>query len=129
MSKIIFSAPSNYWFCIELFIMQETILEKCFQNVVYMAVSCVNFDARHDYYFVYFTTSHLFLPQIRILWLVWLSGFSPSLWTRGSLDQFPVGAHAWVVGWVPSGGCMGGNHTWMFLFLSFSFSSPLSKNK
>lgn len=42
--------------------MQESILEKsCFQNVVYMVVSDVNFVARHGYYLVYFTTS---LPSI-----------------------------------------------------------------
>lgn len=42
--------------------MQESILEKsCFQNVVYMVVSDVNFAARYDYYLVYFTTS---LPLI-----------------------------------------------------------------
>ena len=43
--------------------------------------------------------------------------------------RFPVRAHAWVVGQVPSGGCVRGNHTLMFLFLSFSLPSPLSKNK
>ena len=29
--------------------------------------------------------------------------------------QFPVRAHAWVVGQIPSRGCMRGNHTLMFL--------------
>ena len=33
---------------------------------------------------------------------------------------FPVRAHAWVVGQVPSRGCARGNHTYMFLSLSFS---------
>ena len=46
-----------------------------------------------------------------------------------SLVQFPVRAHAWVAGHVPSGGSMRGNHTLMFLSLSFSFPSPLSKNE
>ena len=36
--------------------------------------------------------------------LVWLSGFSASLRTRGWLVQFPVRAPAWVVGWFPVGG-------------------------
>ena len=31
-----------------------------------------------------------------VLWLVWLSGLSASLRTKGSLVQFPVRAHAWV---------------------------------
>ena len=52
----------------------------------------------------------------------WLS---TSLKTKGSPVRFPVRAHAWVVGQVPSRGCMRGNHTLMFLSLSFSFSSPL----
>ena len=58
-------------------------------------------------------------------WLVWLSGLSVSLWTRGSPVQFPVGAHAWVLGQVPRRGCMRGNHTLMFL----SFLSPVPSRK
>ena len=62
-------------------------------------------------------------------WLVWLSGLNAGLETKGSLVQFPVRAHAWVAGQVPSRGCMRGNHTLMFLSPSFSLTSPLSKNK
>ena len=36
-----------------------------------------------------------FLP-----WLVWLSGLSAGLWTKGLPDSFPVRARAWVVGQV-----------------------------
>ena len=49
--------------------------------------------------------------------------------TKGSPVRFPVRAHARVVDQVPSKGCVRGNHTLMFLSLSFSFLSPLSKNK
>ena len=42
--------------------------------------------------------------------------------------SFPVRARAWVVGQVPSRGLVRGNHTLMFLSLSFSLLSPLSKN-
>ena len=70
-----------------------------------------------------------FLKKISALWLVWLSGLSASLQTKGLLVQFPVRAHAWIVGQVPSGGHVRGNHTLMFLSLSFSLLSPLSKNK
>ena len=49
--------------------------------------------------------------------------------TKGSPVQFPVRAHAWAAGQVPSRGRVRSNHTLMFLSLSFSFSSPLSKNK
>ena len=62
-------------------------------------------------------------------WLVWLSGLSVGLQTKGSPVRFPVRAHAWVAGLVPSWGHMRGNHTLMFLSLSFSFPAPLSKNK
>ena len=48
----------------------------------------------------------------------WLSA-SPG--TKGSPVQFPVRAHAWVAGWVPSRGRVRGNHTLMFL----SLTSPL----
>ena len=51
------------------------------------------------------------------------------LQTKGSLVWFPVRAHAWVVGQVPSRGRMRGNHILMLISLSFSFPSPLSKNK
>ena len=53
-------------------------------------------------------------------WLVWLSELSAGLQTKGSPIQFPVRAHAWVEGQVPSRGCLRGNHTVMFLSLSFS---------
>ena len=60
-------------------------------------------------------------------WLVWLSGLSAGLRTKGSLAQFPVRTHAWVVGQVSSRGARS-SHMLMFLSLSFSFPSP-SKNK
>ena len=37
-------------------------------------------------------------------WLVWLSGLSTGLRTKGLLVRFPIRAHAWVAGQVPSGG-------------------------
>ena len=48
-------------------------------------------------------------------WLVWLSGLSAGLRTKGLAVQFPVRAHAWVAGQVPSRVCVKGNHTLMFL--------------
>ena len=64
--------------------------------------------------------NHLVSPSLR-----WMVG--PG-WC-GSLIWFPIRAHAWVAGQVPSRGHTRGNHTLMFLSLSFSLSSPLSKNK
>ena len=60
--------------------------------------------------------------------MVWLSGLSACLRIKGSLVRFPVRVHAWVAGQVPSGGRERGHHTLMFLSLSFSLPSPLSKN-
>ena len=60
---------------------------------------------------------------------MWLSGLSVRLRTKGSLVGFTVRAHVWVVGQVPSRGCVRGNHTLDFLSLSFSVPSLLSKNK
>ena len=62
--------------------------------------------------------SESFVSLITILmpWLVWLGGLSAGLRTKG----LPVRAHAWVAGQVPSRGCATGNHTSMFLSLSFS---------
>ena len=48
-------------------------------------------------------------------WLMWLSGLSGSLRTKGLLVRFPVRAYAWVVGQVPSGGRARDNHTLVFL--------------
>ena len=48
--------------------------------------------------------------------------------TKGSLVPFPVRAHAWVGGQVPSEGHTTGNHTMMFLSLSSSLPSPLKIN-
>ena len=48
---------------------------------------------------------------------------------KGLQVQFPIRVHAWVSGQVPSEESMKGNHTLMFLPLSFSLLSPLSKNK
>ena len=62
-------------------------------------------------------------------WLVWLSGLSVGLWSKGSLVWFPVGAHAWVSGQVPCRRRTRGNYTLMFLSRSFSLLSPLSQNK
>ena len=62
-------------------------------------------------------------------WLVWLSGLTASLQTKGLPVRFPLRAHAWVMSQVPGGKHASGNHTLMFLSLSFSFTSPLPKNK
>ena len=63
------------------------------------------------------------------LWLVWLSGVSASLWARGSLVRFPVGAHgcgAWSHWRVHRG--VGAATHWCFC-PSFFLPSPLSKKK
>ena len=68
---------------------------------------------------------HILLLKYIQPWLVWLSGLSAGLRTKGSPVQFPVRAHAWVVSQVPSRGRARCNHTLMFLSLS-SPSFPLS---
>ena len=60
-------------------------------------------------------------------WQVRLSGLSAGLQTERSLVPFPVRPHAWVAGQVPRRGCVRGNHTLMFLSISLSLPSPLSK--
>ena len=62
-------------------------------------------------------------------WMVWFSGLSAGLQTKGSQVRLPVWAHAWVSGQVPSRGHVRDNCTLMFLSLSFSLPSPLSTNK
>ena len=48
---------------------------------------------------------------------------------KGSLVRFPVRTHAWVAGQAPSRGLVRGNHTLMFLHLSFSPFLSLKINK
>ena len=48
-------------------------------------------------------------------WLACLSGLSTGLRTKVSRILFPLRAHAWVAGQVPSRGHMRGNHTLVFL--------------
>ena len=50
------------------------------------------------------------------------------LQTKGWPVQFPVQAQAWVAGQVPSGVCVRGNHTLMFLSLSPSLTLSLNKS-
>ena len=45
----------------------------------------------------------------KLPWLVWLSGLSAHLLTKRSLVWFPIRAHAWVAGQVPSWGSGRGN--------------------
>ena len=79
--------------------------------------------------------SHSSLGHVSIVknnsepWLVWLSGLSAGMRTKESPVQFPVRTRAWVAGQVPSRERMRGNLTLMFLSLSFSLLSPLSRNK
>ena len=61
-------------------------------------------------------------------WLVWLCGLRTGLQTRGSQVQFPVRAHAWVAGHVPSRGHIRGNHTLMSPSLSPSLPLALKIN-
>ena len=44
------------------------------------------------------------LKIIYLVWLAWLSGLSADLRNKGPPVRFPVRAHAWVVGQVPSRG-------------------------
>ena len=74
---------------------------------------------------------HTKIAYIRVVvpCLVWLSGLSACLRTKGLTVRFPVTAHAWVAHQAPSRGCARGNHTLMFLSLSPSFHLSLKINK
>ena len=105
--KEIYSSSHLFWLCffhilsIKKLIIIHSILIKC------------TYILKHPIY-----------QSILSPWLVWLSGLSAGLRIKGSPVRFPVRAHAWVVGQVPSMGCMRGNYTLMFLSLSFSLPSP-----
>ena len=62
-------------------------------------------------------------------WLVWLSRLSAGLPTKRSLVRFLVRAHVWVAGQVACRGHVRRNHILMFLSLSLSLPSLLSKDK
>ena len=58
-------------------------------------------------------------------WLVWFSGLSASLWTKGLPVQFPVRAHAWLWARSPDGGVWEATTHWCF---SPSLPLPLKIN-
>ena len=55
--------------------------------------------------------------------MVWLSGLNTSLGAKRSLVQFPLRAHAWVVGQIPSWGHVIGNR--MMYLSHIDVSLPL----
>ena len=59
-------------------------------------------------------------------WLVWHSGLRAGLRTNGSLVQFPVRAHVWVVGQVPPVGAMWEATIHWYFSPSLAPSLPLS---
>ena len=75
---------------------------------------CSNSSRKPAWLIPLITITGIHLNNKKVAWLVWLSGLSASLWYKGSLVQFPVRAHAWVLGHVPSTGYMRGNCTLMF---------------
>ena len=63
-------------------------------------------------------------------WMVWLSGLSTALTTKGLLVRFPVRAHAWIVGQVPQQGAWERQlHSDVFLPLFLPLYPYLCKNK
>ena len=70
-----------------------------------------------------------FKNGIQYPWLVWLSGLSVGLRSKGSRVRFPVRVHAWVEGQVYSRRPVRDNHTLVFLSLSFSLPSFLKVTK
>ena len=58
-------------------------------------------------------------------WLVWLSGLSADLQTKGFPVRFPVRTHAWVTGQVHTWGHMRDNDTLMFPSLFLLPFAPL----
>ena len=68
-------------------------------------------------------------------WLVWVSGLSTGLQTKGLLVRFPIRAHTWAAGQVPSRKHARGNQTLMFLslvllpFLSLKIINGIFKKK
>ena len=57
--------------------------------------------------------------------LVWLSELSTGLQTKRSLIQFPVSAHAWVMGQVPSWGHVRDNQLMYLSHMYIDISLPL----
>ena len=94
------------------------------KGTIWLALSNRKYNAGH-YVLFKICSSYIKKKMKKQLWLVWLSGLSMGLWTKGPPTGFPVRAHAWVVGQVSSRGQLRGNNTLMFL--SLSFPSPALK--
>ena len=54
--------------------------------------------------FCFFNYTFQYLKTLYEPWLVWLSGLSAGLRTKGSPVPLPLRAHAWVAGQVPGWG-------------------------
>ena len=100
-----------------------------FRNKTDYCIPGYYFAYRYHYGFLESHFQYIRINKIIMPWLVWCSGLRAGLQTKGLPVQFPVRANAWVAVWIPSKGCTRGNHTLMFLSLSFSLPSPLSKTK
>ena len=72
--------------------------------------------------------SRITLKIMFITWMVWLSGLSSGLQSKGSLVWFSVRAHAWVSGQVPSAGAHERQpHIDVFLSPSLPLSVKINK--
>ena len=114
------------WSLSQLFFLLHAILDyRMFIHIYIYSQFLLDFITAEFYYLrtVYYSEKDI-KTSTEQSWLVGLSGFSASLRTKGLLVQFPVRAHSWVAGQDPSRGHARGNHTLMFLFLTFSHPSP-----
>ena len=89
-------------------------------RVVGRSSLCLKFCSLWIFYFDFLKNRALALAGVA----QWIECW-PAL--KGPLVQFPVRAHAWVAGWVPSRGCAGSNHTFMFLSPSLPLSLKIDK--
>ena len=93
-------------------------------------LECLPSHTKHCYQSCSCNRTGCFLLKHKIWpWLVWRSGLSTDLQTKGSPVRFPVRVNAWVAGQVPSRGRARGNYRLMFLSLSSPLPSPLKISK
>ena len=109
---------------ISMSIFEKELFQYC-KYFCHILFAVVTFWGKETYK-MFFPVEILVSFHLTVAWLVWLSELISGLWTKGPPVQFPVTAHAWVVGQAPSRGHARGNYTLMLLSLpSFSLSLKL----
>ena len=131
---LLLSLSLQYFWRLVLILILVTYI---WQVIFIISLLCVEKPEKAEITAMYWELGYRLWHQLqeiqRLVWLVWLSGMSTSLWTGRSWVQLPVRTHAWVAGQILGWGHVRGNQSKFIFHINVSLPlflpSPLSKNK